>query len=221
MGGNGSVERVSGGIDMKFNQYKSKLTPITDSIDQMMGNVARSWIMMFFRFFTKDELSKRNVNVAEINDEKGRFQSFSINGIDVRDVIDENQISFTYNSLDRLTKENSRSTLVEAFPAIAQYMPDKVNMAEMIKVFTGQDFDPQKIIVEQQKAGPAGPSDWKYDKPYLKGSSPYMPEKPYNPQDTGMRSEPGPEGFPGGVSNEQAPDEASDFALEQEIAALV
>lgn len=56
MGGAGSIERVAGGIDMKFNQYKSKLTPITDSIDQMMGNIARSWVLMYLKFFTKEEL---------------------------------------------------------------------------------------------------------------------------------------------------------------------
>lgn len=50
---------------MKFNQYKSKLTPITDSIDQMMGNVARSWILMFFKYFTKDELGKYGIEITE------------------------------------------------------------------------------------------------------------------------------------------------------------
>lgn len=55
-GGAGSVERVAGGIDIKFNQYKSKLTPITDSIDQMMGNIARSWVLMYLKYFTKEEL---------------------------------------------------------------------------------------------------------------------------------------------------------------------
>lgn len=36
MGSGGGIERVAGGIEMRFNQYKSKLTPVTDSIDQMM-----------------------------------------------------------------------------------------------------------------------------------------------------------------------------------------
>lgn len=29
-----------------------------------------------------------------------------------------------------------------------------------------------------------GETDWKYDKPYMKGSSQFMPEAPFNPQDT-------------------------------------
>lgn len=79
MGGAGSIERVAGGIDMKFNQYKSKLTPITDSIDQMMGNIARSWITMFFKFFTKQELLKLGVDVQEKfeTDEKTQKQKFT------------------------------------------------------------------------------------------------------------------------------------------------
>lgn len=71
--------------------------------------------------------------------------------MDIRNIIDESSVSFTYNSLDRLTKENSRKILTEAFPAMAQYMPDKVNMDEFVKVFAGEDFDPSKIIVKSQQ----------------------------------------------------------------------
>lgn len=51
---------------MKFNQYKSKLSPITDSIDQMMGNIARNWVFMFFKFYTKEELASMDIIVEEV-----------------------------------------------------------------------------------------------------------------------------------------------------------
>lgn len=205
-GGGGSIERVSGGIDMKFNQYKSKLSPITDSIDQMMGNIARNWVFMFFKFYTKEELASMEIIVEEVTKPDAKwtekFETFNVNQIDIRKIIDERQITFTYNSLDKLTKENSRKTIMESLPAMLQYTAGQVNMKELIKVLAGQDFDPDKIIKEQKEAGAYGwneqvalgdnswyqtqkwAEDWKYDKPYMKGSSQFMPEAPFNPQDT-------------------------------------
>lgn len=159
-GGGGSIERVSGGIDMKFNQYKSKLSPITDSIDQMMGNIARNWVFMFLKFYTKEELESINIIVEETTkpDKDGveKFDTFTINKIDIRKIIDERQITFTYNSLDKLTKENSRKTIMESLPAMLQYVAAQVNMKELIKVLAGQDFDPDQIIKEQKEPGAYG-----------------------------------------------------------------
>lgn len=205
-GGGGSIERVSGGIDMKFNQYKSKLSPITDSIDQMMGNIARNWIFMFLKFYTKEELATMDIMVEELTkpdkDGKEKFDTFTINKIDIRTIIDEKQITFTYNSLDKLTKENSRKIIMESLPAMLQYTAGQVNMKELIKVLAGQDFDPDKIIKEQKEAGAyggneqvalwdnswyqtqKGDEDWKYDQQYMKWSGKFMPEAPFNPGDT-------------------------------------
>ena len=210
-GWGGSIERVSGGIDMKFNQYKSKLSPITDSIDQMMGNIARNWVFMFFKFFTKEELADMDIIVEEVTKPDAnaveKFETFTINKIDIRKIIDERQITFTYNSLDKLTKENSRKTIMESLPAMLQYTAGQVNMKELIKVLAGQDFDPDKIIKEEKPAWAYGwneqvalwdnswyqtqkwAEDWKYDKPYMKWSSQFMPEAPFNPQDTWATSE--------------------------------
>ena len=205
MGWNGSVERVAWGIDMKFNQYKAKLTPITDSIDQMMGNIARSWILMYLKYFTKEELAKLEIEVKEEFEQTkwgwSKFKTFLINGRDIRDIIDERNITFTYNSLDKVTKENSRKTIMESLPAMLQYTADKVDMNEIIKVLAWQDFDPLKIIKAQQPMpmpwAPEQPwapemnqwpgwqteAQWSYDKPYMKWSSKFMPEAPFNPQD--------------------------------------
>lgn len=148
---------------MKFNQYKSKLSPITDSIDQMMGNIARNWVFMFFKFYTKEELASMDIIVEETTkpDKDGveKFDTFTINKIDIRTIIDERQITFTYNSLDKLTKENSRKTILEALPAMLQYTAGQVNMKVLMKVLAGQDFDPDQIIKEQKEPGAYGGND--------------------------------------------------------------
>jgi len=146
-----SIERTAAWVDLKFNQYKSKLTPLTDSIDQMMWNIMRSWILMFLKFFTKEELWKMNIEITEVyetNEQwKSKFKTFEVNWIDIKQIIDESNISFTYNSLDKITKEWARDTLIHNFQFIIQYMPQALNLEEMWKVFSWKDFDPLKVLV--------------------------------------------------------------------------
>jgi hypothetical protein len=156
MGGQGAIERVTTGVDVKFNQYKAKLTPITDSIDKMMGNIARSWIMMFFTFYTKKELGEMGVKVEEKLDDKGKFETFLINGKEIEHILDERQITFTYNSLHKQTKENSRKAVSDALPFLLQYAGNKVNLDTVAKILVGQDFDPEDIILKNNEP-PQGP----------------------------------------------------------------
>ena len=139
---------------MKFNQYKSKLTPITDSIDQMMGNIARSWILMYFKFFTKPELMELGLDIQEVYEknekDQNKFVTFTVNGIDIKTIIDERNITFTYNSLSKLTKENSRAAIKESLMALLQYAGPKMNIDELVKVLTGADFDPDNITIKKQ-----------------------------------------------------------------------
>lgn len=159
-GGAGSVERVAGGIDIKFNQYKSKLTPITDSIDQMMGNIARSWVLMYLKFFTIDELKKMDIEVKEVfeTDEAGvnKFKTFTINEVELESIIDERNITFTFNSLNKLTKENSRAAIKESLMPLLQYAGNQMNVDELIKVLAGQDFDPDNIVVKKKAPANGG-----------------------------------------------------------------
>lgn len=173
-GGAGSVERVAGGIDIKFNQYKSKLTPITDSIDQMMGNIARSWILMYLKYFTIEELKKMGVDIVEVfvKDDKGvdKFAGFTVNGIDLESVIDERNITFTFNSLSKLTKENSRAAIKESLMPLLQYAGDKIDVGELIKVLVGQDFDPDKIVVVKPQGKEFTPAQ-DFSKPSSRGGN--------------------------------------------------
>lgn len=133
---------------MKFNQYKAKLTPITDSIDQMMGNIARSWVIYYFTYYTQKELTDLGLKIEEVYDEQKKFVTFNVNGLDIRSIIDERAISFTYNSLHKQTKENSRKAVTDSLPFLLQYAANKVNLETVAKILTGQDFDPEQIILK-------------------------------------------------------------------------
>ena len=151
----GAVERTQWWIDLKFNQYKSKLTPITDSIDQMMWNIARSWVMMYLKFFTMEELGKLGVQVEKVfepNDEwRSIFKTITLNGIDIRDIVDETNITFTYNSLDKVTKENTRNLIMSNLQYLLQYSWWTLNMDEVSKIMAWLDFDPIKLFKSKSK----------------------------------------------------------------------
>ena len=57
--------------------------------------------------------------------------------MDIKSVIDERNITFTYNSLNKLTKENSRASIKESLMALLQYAGPKMNIDELVKVLVG------------------------------------------------------------------------------------
>jgi hypothetical protein len=149
-----SIERTQAWVDVKFNQYKSKLTPLTDSIDQLMWNIARSWIIMFFKFYTKEELLKVWITIQDVyvkdSTWKEIFDTYTVNWIDLKTIIDENNISFTYNSLDKITKENARDTIIMNLQYMLQYIPRQIDMTELWKLLSWKDFNPEKILTEEK-----------------------------------------------------------------------
>lgn len=154
--GQWSIERVQWGIDLKFNQYKARLTPITDSIDQMMANIARSWILIYLKFFTKEELDKLWVQVEdqyEVDSETWleKFKTITLNKIDIRDILDESNITFAYNSLDKVTKEAVRWNIVDNLQYFLQYSSDKLNMEEVALVMAWLDFNPMNLFKKEVK----------------------------------------------------------------------
>lgn len=210
-GGGGSIERTAQGVDLKFNQYKSKLTPLTDSIDQMMGNIARSWVMMFLKFFSKEELAKKNILIEEsfITDEEWveKFDTILINGVDIKTIIDENNINFTYNSLDKVTKENSRDTIIMNFQYLAQYAGSRLNYDTVAQVFSGKDFDWLKLFVSKEEAAQAQAIQQQQYQQYNQ-----------QPQQYWQEQQPEWEVY---MDDEQLPWEMSDDQLMQELTANI
>ena len=144
------AERVSGWVDLILNQYKSKLTPITDSINMMMWNMARSWVLMFLKYFSRAELLKKKISIVDIMDEGWKnIISFSVNGKDVRDIIDEDNITFTFDALYKVEQENRRAALKENLQYLLQYTQDKVNLPELMKATLWMDFEIDNIFKDQ------------------------------------------------------------------------
>ena len=146
-----SIERTQWWIDLKFNQYKSKLTPITDSIDQMMWNIARSWILIYLKFFTKEELNNVWVEIEEVYETDSKtwnekFKTFTINGIDIFEILDESNITFNYNSLDKVTKEAMRDTIIQNLQYLLQYKWNELNMDIVWNMLAWLDFDPTQLF---------------------------------------------------------------------------
>lgn len=198
-----AIERTQAWVDVKFNQYKAKLTPLTDSIDQMMWGIARSWIMMFLSFFSKEELKELDIQVEEVyeTDEnwKQKFKTFNVNSIDIRRIIDENNITFTYNSLYKITKEWARDMIIMNLQPILQYAWNKTNMDEVAKILAWKDFNPEKLFNQNPKEAPM----WQDGRPPV--NEPTMPQE--IPQ--GQFEQP---------NEEVQPSEMSDEELLQELA---
>lgn len=146
LGGQWRAERVSGWVDLILNQYKSKLTPITDSINMMMSNIARSWILMFLKYYTADELAKKDIAIEKIFDDKWKAVSFTVNGKDVKDIIDEDNISFSFDALYKVELENKRAALKENLQYLLQYAIQQINLPELMKAILGMDFDIEKVF---------------------------------------------------------------------------
>ena len=75
------------------------------------------------------------------------------------EIIDERNVKFTFNSLSKLTKENSRTTITQNLGPILQYAGQQIELSELMKVLLGEDFDPNKIV---KKVDPNAPTQQPY-----------------------------------------------------------
>lgn len=109
---------------------------------------------MYLKFFTMDELKKLWIQVDKVFEPnenwKSEFKTITLNWIDIRDIIDETNITFTYNSLDKVTKEAVRWNLMQNLQYLLQYAGQSLDMQEVSKILAWLDFDPSKLFKKQQ-----------------------------------------------------------------------
>lgn len=122
-GGAGAIERVELGITQKQNAYDQKLKPINDAMDQMGASITRSWLQMFLKFFTIEELGESGILIEKIYDDKNKFKTININGTDLKSILDERKINFSYTSMEKNKKSIIRETFITQLPALLQYAP--------------------------------------------------------------------------------------------------
>ena len=130
----GKVERVSGWVDLIFNQYKSKLMPITNSIQQMMWRIAKSFLIMYAKYYTPQEL-------------KDLWLSWEL---DIAKLINEDWITFQLTSLALLNKEEWIKWLLDNLWPILNFAwgveSPNIDAKELLRQILNRDIDLDKLI---------------------------------------------------------------------------
>lgn len=136
LGGQSKVERVSDSINLIHDQYKSKLTPVIDSVQIMMGKVAKDWILMYLKYWNEKWLADLGLEITIEKDD------VLINSISVKDIINDENVSFKFNSLRNIEKEKKRGIIKEIYMQLIQVKQfDGNQINELINVLIDEDFD--------------------------------------------------------------------------------
>ena len=135
--GQGKVERVSGWVDLIFNQYKSKLMPLTNSVNQAMGRISKAFLIMYATYYTKDELKELGIEWE----------------LDIADLINEDDITFQLTSLALLAKEEWIKHLLDNLGAIGNFMggseSPNINSKELIRAILTKEVDIDALIPDK------------------------------------------------------------------------
>lgn len=148
MWGQGKVERIAGWVDLIFNQYKSKLMPLTNSINNAMGFVAKMMLLMYWINYTEQELKELGLE----------------DPLDFNRFLDERNVSFHLSSLALLSEEEGIKTLTESLSNLWPYLqwPNgmNINTKELIKWILKRDIDVDDILEPEEVETPAGWPTW-------------------------------------------------------------
>lgn len=139
MWGDARVQRIAWAFDFAFSQYKSRLTPFTDSIDMAMSKIVKGWISQYISLYTKDELKDLfEIEVTEVK-EWNTIIDFLLNNVSIRDILNENNITFKFDSMFNLKKDALKKTAMEVFQLAQQYNNEKVDWVKLLKLLAGDD----------------------------------------------------------------------------------
>lgn len=132
------VQRIAWAFDFAFSQYKSRLTPFTDSIDMAMSKIVKGWICQYLAYYTKDELEELFDIVIEKKTKKGKVD-YLIDWVSVTDILNENNISFKFDSMFNLKKDNMKKTAMDVFQLAQQYNNEKIDWVKLLKLLAWDD----------------------------------------------------------------------------------
>ena len=135
---NSRVQRIAWAFDFAFSQYKSRLTPFTDSIDMAMSKIVKGRICQYLTYYTKDELEEMFDIEIEKKREKWKV-NYYIDWISVKDILNENNISFKFDSMFNLKKDNLKRTAMDIFQLAQQYNNEKVDWVKLLKLLAWDD----------------------------------------------------------------------------------
>lgn len=139
IGGQGKVERVSGWVDLIFNQYKSRLMPLTNSVNQAMGRMSKAILIMYATYFTTEELAKLGIEWE----------------MGIAELVNEDDITFQLTSLALLEKEEGIKHLLDNLGAISNFMGwadgQNIDSKELIKSILTKEVDIDALVPDRPK----------------------------------------------------------------------
>jgi hypothetical protein len=139
MWGQGKVERIAWGVDLIFNQYKSKLMPLTNSINNSMWFIAKHFLLMYAINYTEAELK----------------ELWLIDKLDLNKFLNEKNVTFHLSSLSLLTEEEGIKNLTESLALLWPYLQWQngmnINTKELVKGILKRDVDVDWILKTENK----------------------------------------------------------------------
>lgn len=137
MGWDSRVQRIAWAFDFAFSQYKARLTPFTDSIDAAMTKIIKWWISQYLSQYSKDELfDLYGILITEVK-KKGKITDIMLDEISMKHILNENNISFKFDSMFNLKKDANKKLAMDIFSLAQQYNNSKIDMDAFIKLLAG------------------------------------------------------------------------------------
>ena len=143
MGGDSRVQRIAWAFDFAFSQYKARLTPFTDSIDAAMTKIIKWRISQYLSQYSKEELyNLSNITITE-EKTKGKITDVILDDISMKQILNENNISFKFDSMYNLKKDANKKLAMDIFQLAQQYNNSKVDAEAFIKLLA---WDPDVTL---------------------------------------------------------------------------
>lgn len=159
LGGQHKVERVADGIDFMRSQYKSKLAVMIDSIQRLMWDIARDWIVTYLSRYDEKELEQFGLKITKKKEENWK-DCYYINDVKLNDVLSEDSVTFTYNALETIDMERDRERLMALFTPLAQN--GTVDQDLLFQIWLGKNFKDIRDLYKDKEANLDGNTDmWK------------------------------------------------------------
>ena len=135
----GKVERVAWWVDMLFNQFKSRLMPLTNSINTWMGRIAKIILLMYATYYKESELKELWLE----------------DSLDMNRFLDERNIKFQLSSLSLLENEEKLEYLNNNLMNLAWLRQDEtgtptINTQELVKALLTKEIDVDAILTPKE-----------------------------------------------------------------------
>ena len=110
---------------------------------------------MILKYFSIEELAEYGIDIEKTYDDNNKFTGIIVNGIELKNILDERKINFSYTSMEKNKKSMIRETFITQLPTLLQYAPGSINMEQVGKILMDMEYDPDNIFLNK-KAIPSG-----------------------------------------------------------------